>query len=57
MQEELALYSYFRSSASWRVRTVLNLKKLQYKYIPIHLVKDGGDQNKEDYIKINPMKV
>ncbi len=51
----LSLYSYFRSSASYRVRIALNWKELNYKYIPIHLIKDGGGQNSEAYRAINPM--
>jgi maleylacetoacetate isomerase/maleylpyruvate isomerase len=34
------LYSYFRSSASYRVRIALALKKLDYEYLPVHLVKN-----------------
>jgi maleylacetoacetate isomerase len=34
------LYSYFRSSASYRVRIALALKKLGYDYVPVHLVKN-----------------
>lgn len=55
--EKLILYSFWRSSASWRVRIALNIKKLDFEYKSIHLVKDGGEQRKEDYEKINPMKV
>lgn len=33
------LYSYCNSSASWRVRTVLNLKNLKYEIIPVNLLK------------------
>jgi hypothetical protein len=55
--KNLKLYSYWRSSASWRVRIVLNFKKLEYEYIPVDLVKDGGQQRKPDYEKLNPMKV
>ena len=36
----MQLYSYFRSSASYRVRIALALKKLDYDYLPIHLVKN-----------------
>lgn len=49
------LYSYFRSSASYRVRIALHLKKIEFEYRPIHLVKDGGEQYKEEYKKLNPM--
>jgi maleylacetoacetate isomerase len=34
------LYNYFRSSASYRVRIALALKKLDYDYLPVHLVKN-----------------
>lgn len=51
----LKLYSYFRSSASYRVRIALHYKGLHFDTIPVHLVKDGGDQKKDDFIKINPM--
>ena len=36
----MQLYSYFRSSASYRVRIALALKKLDYDYLPVHLVKN-----------------
>lgn len=51
----MKLYSYFRSSTSFRVRIVLNLKQLSYEIIPIHLLKNGGEQNQPDYLKLNPM--
>jgi maleylacetoacetate isomerase len=41
----LTLYSYFRSSAAYRVRIALNLKGLAYDTIPVHLLKDGGAQH------------
>nr|APH81356.1 GST zeta [Tigriopus kingsejongensis] len=49
------LYSYFRSSCSWRVRIVLALKDIEYEYRPVHLVKDGGEQHQADFLKLNPM--
>ena len=36
----MRLYSYFRSSASYRVRIALALKKLDYEYLAVHLVKN-----------------
>jgi maleylacetoacetate isomerase len=51
----LKLYSYFRSSASYRVRIGLNWKGLHYQYLPVHLINDGGQQHKADYRKVNPM--
>jgi maleylpyruvate isomerase len=50
----MKLYSYFRSSASYRVRIALNLKNLSYEYVPVHLVRDGGEQLKPEYRKVNP---
>ena len=52
----LKLYSYWRSSCSWRVRICLALKGLEYECIPVHLVKDGGEQHKDDYKELNPME-
>lgn len=51
--KELTLYSYFYSSASFRIRSVFALKKIPYKYEPIHLV--NGQQHSEDFVKIGPM--
>jgi maleylacetoacetate isomerase len=50
----LKLYSYFRSSAAYRVRIALNLKGLDYQIVPIHLVRDGGQHKHPDYRAINP---
>lgn len=49
------LYTYFRSSAAYRVRIALNLKKLNYDSEYIHLVKNGGEQKSDSYKQINPM--
>lgn len=52
--ERLTLYTYFRSSAAFRVRIALNFKGLAYHAVPIHLVRDGGEQKKPGYRAINP---
>jgi len=49
------LYSYFRSSASYRVRAALGLKGVAYAYVPIHLLEGGGQQHTPVYRAINPM--
>jgi maleylacetoacetate isomerase len=48
------LYSYFRSSAAYRVRIAFNLKGLSYETVPIHLQKEGGQNLKPEYRAINP---
>lgn len=50
----LTLYTYWRSSAAYRVRIALHLKGLEAEQVPIHLVKDGGEQYSEAYLKVNP---
>ena len=57
----MTLYGYWRSGATWRVRLALFLKGFSFdkdiEYIPVHLVKDGGEQHKPEYVKLNPAKV
>jgi len=50
----MKLYSYFRSSASFRVRIALALKGLDYDYVPVHLLRDGGQQFAADFRAMNP---
>src|SRR5260370_38244368 len=51
----LKLYTYFRSSASFRVRIALNLKRLTYESIPVHLLAGGGEQLRPQFRDLNPM--
>ena len=57
----MTLYGYWRSGATWRVRLALFLKGFEFdkdiEYIPVNLIKDGGEQFKDDYAKLNPAKV
>lgn len=50
----IKLYTYWRSTAAYRVRIALNLKDIEYQSIPIHLVKDGGEQHQPEYKALNP---
>ncbi|NXV26637.1 MAAI isomerase, partial [Rissa tridactyla] len=50
------LYSYFRSSCSWRVRIALALKGISYDVVPVNLLKDGGQQFSAEFKAMNPMQ-
>jgi maleylpyruvate isomerase len=53
----MQLYTYFRSSAAYRVRIALNLKKLDVEYRFVHLVRDGGEQHAQEYQTLNPQEL
>jgi maleylacetoacetate isomerase len=48
------VYTYFRSSAAYRLRIALNLKGLSGDMVSVHLQKDGGQHRKPEYRAINP---
>ena len=48
----MKLYSYFRSSAAYRVRIGLNLKNLDYDYLPVNLLQ--GEHKGDAYLGMNP---
>lgn len=50
----MILYTYFRSSTSYRVRIACNLKGVDVTHVPVHLLRDGGDQHKAQYRQVNP---
>jgi maleylacetoacetate isomerase len=50
----MKLYTYFRSSAAYRVRIALNCKGLSYASVPRHLVRDGGEQRRPEFLALNP---
>jgi maleylacetoacetate isomerase len=50
----MRLYSYFRSSTAYRVRIGLNIKRIAYDTLPVHLVRGGGEQHGPWYRLINP---
>ncbi|MGY3266018.1 maleylacetoacetate isomerase [Lysobacter sp. HA35] len=57
MSEPLRLYSYWRSSAAYRVRIGLALKQLAYEIVPVHLLRDGGEQHADGYRETNPQEL
>lgn len=50
----MKLFTYFRSSAAYRVRIALNYKGIPHGTVPVHLVRDGGQQHSESYREVNP---
>ncbi|XP_073443528.1 maleylacetoacetate isomerase isoform X2 [Dendrobates tinctorius] len=54
--EKPLLFSYFRSSCSWRVRIALALKGIEYDLRPVNLIQDGGQQRTDEYKRVNPMQ-
>jgi maleylpyruvate isomerase len=51
----MRLYGYWRSSSAWRVRIALALKAVNYEYVPVHLVRGGGEQFRPEFIDKNPL--
>ena len=56
-ESSLRLYSYWRSSASYRVRIGLALKKLQFQLTPVHLLEGGGQQHSAEHHARNPQEL
>jgi maleylpyruvate isomerase len=50
----MKLYSFWRSTCSWRVRIALGLKGIDYQYQPVNLA--AGEQHRDDYARLNPMR-
>jgi maleylacetoacetate isomerase len=51
------LYSYWRSTAAYRVRIALNLKGIAWRYAGVDLVREGGMQHQADYRDLNPSRL
>jgi len=54
---EFALYGYFRSSAAFRVRIALNLKRIPAEPRFVHLLRGGGEQHAAAYKTVNPQEL
>jgi maleylacetoacetate isomerase len=50
----MKLYTYYRSSAAFRARIALNYKGVPYEAIPHHLLREGGQHRKPEYLEANP---
>ncbi|PZT29288.1 maleylacetoacetate isomerase [Stenotrophomonas maltophilia] len=56
VDDGIVLYTYWRSSAAYRVRVGLELKGLRWEARPVHLLRDGGEQHGEAYRALNPQE-
>ena len=50
----MELYSYWRSTAAYRVRIALNLKNAKYSIHPVNLLPDRDEGARKDYREVNP---
>lgn len=50
----MKLYGYWRSSSAYRVRIACELKGVRVEHVPVHLVRDGGEQYSEGFRALNP---
>jgi len=48
------LHTYWPRPAAFRVGIALNVKGLAYESVPKHLLRDGGEQRKPEYLAVNP---
>jgi maleylpyruvate isomerase len=51
----MKLYGYWRSSSTWRVRIALELKGVAFEYVPVNLVRRGGEQHAPEFMERSPM--
>ena len=54
MTPRYRLYSYFRSSTSYRARIAFHLKGVPFETVPVHLINNGGEHRLEAYRAVNP---
>ena len=57
VDDGIVLYTYWRSSAAYRVRIGLELKGLAWEARPVHLVREGGEQHLDAYRALNPQQL
>jgi len=53
----MKLYTFYKSSAAYRVRIAMNLKGLDYEALPINIVEDGGQQHEKSFHEVNPQEL
>lgn len=52
----MKLYSYYRSTSSWRVRIVLGWKRIEYEYRAVNIAPDILEQNEAAFENVNPLR-
>ena len=57
VDDGIVLYTYWRSSAAYRVRIGLELKGLAWQGQAVHLVRGGGEQHRDSYHRLNPQEL
>lgn len=57
VDDGIVLYTYWRSSAAYRVRIALELKGLAWQARPVHLVREGGEQHLDAYRALTPQQL
>ena len=55
--KQMKLYSYWRSTAAYRVRIALNLKGIAYETVPVSLIAEGSQQHSAAYVALNPQQL
>ena len=51
----IRLYSFYRSTSVWRVRIALNWKGIAHELVPVHLLRNGGEQHALEFAERNPL--
>lgn len=57
MAENYKLYGYYRSSTSYRVRILANLKNIDIELVDVNLIKNGGEQHLPEFRALNPQGI
>jgi maleylpyruvate isomerase len=52
----MRLHGFWRSTATWRVRIALAHKGIPYEYVPVHILRGGGEQHRPEFLAMNPMR-